>query len=277
MVSTVNSAAHLGLVAAASDDGEFHPPTLAEFFPPAIFFEGTPFEMNRIVLVRLLAVAVLLLLFYLALRRTTRVPGRGQSIAEMAIDFVKVQIVDQILGEKDGRRFLPLLAAMFFGILAMNLTGIIPGLNIAGTSVFIVPVVFALAGYVAFVYAGIKQHGGLRFFRNQLFLPGVPWPMHIILAPVELLNVFIVRPISLSLRLLLNMMVGHLLLVLCFAATHFLFITGQGLGFASAFGVLTLIGGIVMTVIEFAVAVLQAYIFTLLSAVYIQQSVAEEH
>ncbi|GGF01954.1 F0F1 ATP synthase subunit A [Mycetocola zhadangensis] len=273
----MNLVTNVSVLTAAEDDGGFHAPTLAEFFPPAIFFEGTPFEMNRIVLVRMLAVLVMLLLFWLALRRGTRVPGRGQSVAEMAIGFVKDQIGDQVLGAKDGKRFLPLLAGMFFGILAMNLTGIIPGLNIAGSSIFIVPATFALAAYIAFVYAGIKQHGGWKYFKNQLFLPGVPWPIYIILTPVELLNIFIVRPISLSLRLLLNMMVGHLLLVLCFSATHFFFITGQDLGLLSLFGVATLVGGIAMTGIELAVAVLQAYIFTLLTAVYIQQSVADEH
>lgn len=273
----MNLVTNVSVLTAADDDGGFHAPTLAEFFPPAIFFEGTPFEMNRIVLVRMLAVVVMLLLFWLALRRGTRVPGRAQSVAELALDFVKVQIVDQVLGEKDGRRFLPLLAGMFFGILAMNITGVIPGLNIAGSSIFIVPATFALASYIAFVYAGIKKHGGWTYFKNQLFLPGVPWPIYIILTPVELLNIFIVRPISLSLRLLLNMMVGHLLLVLCFSATHFFFITGQDLGLFSLFGAATLVGGIAMTGIELAVAILQAYIFTLLTAVYIQQSVADEH
>lgn len=262
---------------AAKDDGSFSPPGLEEFFPAGIFFVGTPFEMNRIVLVRLLAVAVLLFLFYLGLRRARRVPGRGQALAEMAVGFVKTNFADDVLGEKVGRRFMPLLTGTFFGILAMNITGIVPLLNISSTSIFIMPLVFAMAVYVAFVYAGIKQHGGLKFFRTQLFLPGVPWPMHIILAPVELINVFIVRPLSLSLRLMLNMLVGHLLMVLCFSATHFFFVTGQDLGVLSVFGIVTLAAGVVMTLFEFVIAILQAYVFTLLTAVYIQQSVAEEH
>lgn len=265
------------IASAASDDGSFHPPGLEEFFPPGIFFLDTPFEMNRIVLVRLLAVAVLLLLFYLGLRRARRVPGRGQALAEMAVEFVKTNFADDVLGEKVGRRYMPLLTGTFFGILAMNLTGIIPLLNIASTSIFIMPLVFALAVYVAFIYAGIKQHGGFTFFRNQLFLPGVPWPMHIILAPVELINVFLVRPLSLSLRLMLNMLVGHLLMVLCFSATNYFFVTGEDLGVLSIFGVVTLGAGVVMTLFEFVVAILQAYVFTLLTAVYIQQSVSEEH
>jgi F-type H+-transporting ATPase subunit a len=257
-------------------DGEFSAPGISEFLGlPALFFEDTPFEINRIILVRLIAVALMLLLFFLALRRTRVVPGRGQSIAEMALDFVRVQIVDQILGEKIGRRFLPLLAAMFFGILAMNITGIIPGANIAGTSLVGMPLVLGLVAYVTFIYAGIRELGPGKFFKGQLFPSGVPWPMYILLTPVELINIFIVRPVSLALRLLLNMMVGHLLLVLCFAATHFFFFTAEG--WLSLFGVGTLIGGIVFTLFELMVAVLQAYVFTLLTTVYIQQSVSEEH
>lgn len=217
----------------------------------------------------------MLLLFWLALRRTRLVPGRGQATAELALDFVRVQIADQVLGEKLGHRFLPLLASIFFGVLAMNITGIVPGLNIAGTALVGMPLFLGLVAYVTFIVAGIREVGAGTFFRNALFPSGVPWPVYIILTPVEFLNVFIVRPLSLALRLLLNMMVGHLLLVLCFAATHFFFFTAQG--WFSLFGVGTLAAGIIFTIVELAVAVLQAYIFTLLTAVYIQQATAKEH
>jgi F-type H+-transporting ATPase subunit a len=257
-------------------DGVFHAPGIEEFLGlPALFFEGTPFEINRIILVRLFAIAVMMLLFYIALRKARRVPGRGQGIAEMALDFVQVQIVDQVLGEKLGRKYLPILAAIFFTVIATNITGIIPGLNIAGTALIGMPLVLGLVAYVTFIYAGFKQIGPGKFFKNSLIPAGVPLLVYIILTPVEFVNIFIVRPISLALRLLLNMMVGHLLLVLCFSATHFFFFTAGG--WIGLFGVGTLLGGFVFTLVELAVAVLQAYIFTLLTSVYIQQSVAEEH
>lgn len=257
-----------------SEGGEFHAPTLAEFFPPAIFFDGTWLEMNRITLVRLLAVGVMLLLFWLALRKGTVVPGRGQSLGEIALDFVRVQIVHQLLGSKLGDRYLPMIASVFFGILAMNLTGVVPFLNIAGSAVIAVPLTFAIVAYIAFIYAGFKELGA-KSIRNAIAPAGVPWPMYILLTPIEILNVFIVRPVSLSLRLLLNMMVGHLLLVLCFAATHFFFFTVQGA--MGLFGVGTLVAGIIFTGVELAVAVLQAYVFALLTTAYIQQSVSTEH
>jgi F-type H+-transporting ATPase subunit a len=266
----------LPLAAEHEEDGSFHAPGMGEFLGlPALFFEDTPFEINRIILIRIIAVAVMLVLFWLGLRKARRVPTRGQSIAEMAMEFVKVQIADQILGEKFGRRYLPILASIFFGILAMNITGLIPGLNMAGTAIIGVPLTLGVFAYVVFIHAGIKQLGARKFFKNSLLPSGVPVPIYLILTPVEFLNIFIVRPLSLALRLLLNMMVGHLLLVLCFAATHFFFFTADG--WLSLFGVGTLLAGFIFTLVELLVAALQAYVFTLLTAVYIQQAVAEEH
>ena len=263
-------------LAPGEGDGEFHAPGIGEFLGlPALFFEGTPFEINRIILVRLIAIVIMLLLFYFGLRRAKRIPTRGQSIAELGLDFVRVQIADQVLGEKIGYRYLPLLAAMFYGIIAMNLTGMVPGLNIAGTALIGMPLVLGIVAYVVFIHAGIKRFGVGKFFKNSLLPEGVPWPVYIILTPVEFINIFIVRPFSLALRLLLNMMVGHLLLVLCFSATHFLFFTAGG--WAGLFGVGTLLFGFVFTLVELLVAVLQAYVFTLLTSVYIQQAVVEEH
>jgi F-type H+-transporting ATPase subunit a len=159
-------------------------------------------------------------------------------------------------------------------VLFMNVTGIIPGLNIAGTSVVGVPLVLALVAYVAFLYAGLKKHPG-TFLKNALFPPGVPWPLYLIVTPIEILSMFILRPITLALRLLMNMLVGHLLLVLFFSATQFFFFTAGG-GW-SLFGVGSLAFGFVFTLFELLVAVLQAYIFSLLTAVYIQLALADEH
>ena len=262
------------LVPTATDDGEFHGPSILEFFPDPIAFEGTPFEINRIILVRWVAVIALLLVFWLGTRRMKVVPGRFQSLVEMGLDLVRVNIADDLLGKKDGRRFLPILTTIFFLVLFMNLTGVIPGLNIAGTSVIGVPLVLAIVAYVTFIYAGIKK-SPKNFFKNSLFPSGVPWPVYIIVTPIELISTFIIRPVTLTLRLMMNMIVGHLLLVLFFAATQF-FIFTLG-GWYTALGVGTLAFGLVFTLFEILVAVLQAYVFALLTAVYIQLAVAEEH
>jgi len=262
------------LVPISTDDGEFHGPSIEEFFPGALLFEGTPFEINRIMLVRFVAVAALLLVFWLGTRSMRIVPGRFQSIVEMGLDFIRVGVADDLLGKKDGKRFLPILTTIFFMVLFMNITGIIPGLNIAGTSVIGVPLVLAIVSYVTFIYAGIKQ-SPKNFFKNSLFPSGVPWPVYIIVTPIELISTFVIRPVTLTLRLMMNMIVGHLLLVLFFAATQF-FIFNLG-GWYTLLGVGTLAFGFVFTLFEILVAVLQAYVFTLLTAVYIQLAVAEEH
>lgn len=262
------------MVRFASDGDEFHAPTIYEFFPEVIFFEGTWFEINRIILVRFLAVAVLLLLFWLGTRRLSIIPGRGQSLVELGVGFTRDQIADSVLGEKDGKRFLPLIASIFFMVLFMNLTGVIPGLNIAGTAVIGVPLLLAVVAYVAFIYAGVKKNGA-GFFKNSLFPAGVPIYVMPLVSVIEFISTFIVRPVTLSLRLLMNMMVGHLLLVLFFAGTHF-FLFSAG-GFYALFGVGTLGLGLVFTLFEILIAVLQAFIFAILTAVYIQQAMLEEH
>ncbi|QIK62690.1 F0F1 ATP synthase subunit A [Leucobacter viscericola] len=258
----------------ASGDGEFHPPSLSEFYPEALWFEGTPFEINRIMLIRIIMTVVLLVLFWLGTRRMRVIPTRGQSLTEMAMDFVRINIAEDLLGKKDGRRFLPLLMTMFFLILAFNITGIIPFMNIAGSSVVGFPIVLAVISYVMFIYAGVKKSPG-KFFKNSLFPAGVPWVMYIIVTPIELLSTFIMRPITLALRLLMNMLVGHLLLVLFFAATQFFLFSADGL--FKLFGVGTFAFGFAFTLFEILVAALQAYVFTLLTAVYIQLALAEEH
>jgi F-type H+-transporting ATPase subunit a len=216
---------------------------------------------------------VLIVVFYLGTRRMKLVPGRFQNIIEMALAYPQ-RIADDLLGEKDGKRFLPLLTTIFFVVISMNITGIFPAINIAGTGTIALPLILALVVYVAFIYAGIKKHPG-KFFKNSLFPPGVPLPLYLIVTPIEFVSTFVLRPITLTLRLLMNMVVGHLLLVLFFLATHFFFFEVGGV--SALFGVGTLAFGFAFTGFEILVAVLQAYVFTLLTAVYLQLALADEH
>lgn len=225
-------------------------------------------------LIRFIAVAVLILVFWIGTRRMRVVPTRMQSLVEMGLDFARVNIAEDLLGKKDGKRFLPLITTIFFMVLFMNLSGTIPGMNLAGTSVIGVPLLLAVVAYSAFIYAGVKKNPG-NFFRNALFPPGVPPALYIIVTPIEFISTFLIRPVTLTLRLLMNMVVGHLLLVLFFAATQFFFFTADG-GF-KLFGAGTLVFGFAFTLFEVLIALLQAYIFALLTAVYIQLALAEEH
>jgi F-type H+-transporting ATPase subunit a len=271
----------LNLFSGTNPDGSFKPPTIDEFYPEAILFAGTPFEINRIMMIRLIVMTLLIILFWLWTRKFNQsvksgnvVPGRFQLLGEMALNFVRKSIAHEQLGEKDGERFLPLLTTIFFMVLGMNITGIIPFANIAGSSVIGVPLVLAAAAYFTFIYAGMRKHG-FGFFKNALFPQGVPPVFYIMVTPIEFLSTFILRPVTLALRLLMNMVAGHLLLVLCFSATHYFFFTADG--FFKLFGAGTLVFGFAFTLFELLVSVLQAYVFTLLTTVYIQLALADEH
>ncbi len=262
------------LFAQSTEGGpEFHGPSIEEFFPAPVFQIGE-LVINRIHLIQFIAALAVVLIFWLGTRRMTVVPGRFQSLVEMGLDFVRVNIGEEILGKKDAQRFLPILTTLFFMILFMNLTGVIPFMNIAGTSIIAVPLLLALISYVTFIYAGIRK-SPKNFVKNSLFPSGVPPVLYIIVTPLEFISTFIIRPVTLTLRLLMNMMVGHLMLVLFFAATHF-FLLDLG-GWWSALAAGSLAFGFAFTLFEILVAVLQAYVFTILTAVYIQLAVAEEH
>lgn len=222
-------------------------------------------------MVRLIAVIVLCTILVIYSKRARLIPGRLQGSVELLLDFSRKQIGEELLGAKAGP-FQPLLATIFLGILFMNITGTIPGLQVAGTSIVGMPIIYAVVAYVAFIYAGIKAQGVGHFFKDQLFPPGVPKPIYILMTPIELLSTFVIRPVTLALRLLANMVSGHLVLVLCFVGANSLFFAMGGVS-GIALGSLTLLGGIAFTFFELFVACLQAYIFALLTAAYISLSI----
>lgn len=241
-------------------------------------FAGTPFALNRIMLIRLLVVVCIVLFFWLGTRRMKLVPGRGQVITEFLFEFPRKSIVIDTLGEKDGRRFMPIIMTIFFVTLGMNLTGVVPGLQVAGTSVIGIPLIEAVIAYVVFIYAGVRKHGALGYLKKTLFLPGVPWWLYPLLTPVEFISTFIVRPVTLVLRLLMNLIAGHLLLALCWAATDFFLLVLLAHGdFLGLLGLGSFAFGIIFFGLELFVAVLQAYVFAILTAIYIQLSLADEH
>lgn len=267
----------LPLVKGDDNDGKFHGPSIDEFFPPVLLFPGTPFELNRVMLIRLLAVAILVLVLWLGTRSMKLIPNRRQAAFELVVDFVRKGIVIDTLGEKDGKRFMPILMSIFFLVLALNLTSTIPALQIPSTGLIGQAIILAVVAYVTFIYAGIRKHGP-RFFKNALVLPGVPVAISPIIVVLEFLSTFIIRPITLTLRLTMNMVAGHMLLVLAFLATNFFFVTvlagGNPLGLL---GLGTFAFGIAFVVLEIFIGALQAYVFTILTAIYIQMALADEH
>ena len=255
--------------------GEFHAPSLIDFFPDAVLFEGTPFELNRLMIIRVVFALLIALFFLVALRGRKLVPRGAQNVAEIALDFVRVQIAEEIIGKKDGNRFMPLLATIFFLVFAMNLPAVIPGLNISPNARIGMPLVLALAAYVAFIYAGSKKYGFFSWVGKSVVVPGIPPLLHLLVVPIEFISTFILRPATLTIRLMANMLGGHIMLVLLFSATNFFFWQLNGW---TALSALTLVGAVAFTLFELIVIFLQAYVFALLTAVYIELAIhADSH
>jgi F-type H+-transporting ATPase subunit a len=136
------------------------------------------------------------------------------------------------------------------------------------------PYVLAIIAWLVFNYIGVRRAGLITYFKQMMFPPGVPKPVYVILAPLELISTIVVRPVTLSLRLFANMFAGHLLLLVFILGGEHLLELGGALALLSPVAFLL---AIVMTFFEALVQVLQAYIFTLLTALYIAGALAEEH
>ncbi len=253
----------------------FHPPSVLDFFPDAVLFQGTIFEANRITFIRIAAAVILIGMFALVVGRARVVPRRGQALMEFALDFVRVQIVEEVMGKERAKRFVPFITTLFLAITVFNLTGVIPFLNLAATSLIGLPIVMAVWVYLMYLSVGVRHHGLGGYLKVSLFPPGVPWYIYPLLTPIEALQVFVLRPATLALRLAANMMAGHLLLALCFAATQYFFFAASGAWKAA--GALTFVGAIAFTLFEIFVALLQAYVFAMLSAVYLNMALEDEH
>jgi F-type H+-transporting ATPase subunit a len=136
------------------------------------------------------------------------------------------------------------------------------------------PYALALITFLIFHYVGVKKHGVVKYIKDIMFMPGVPKAAYILITPLELLTFFLVRPLTLSLRLFANMFAGHLLLLVFILGGEHLLQGVIGLKLISPFAFSI---GIVLTFFEFMVQCLQAYIFTLLTALYIAGALADEH
>ncbi len=246
---------------------EFHAPSLTDFFPPAVLFEGTPFELDRLMLIRILMTAVLSVVMVLAFRSPRIVPRGLQNVAEIGLVFVKEQICDEVLGKESGRKFFPLIATIFFTVLFLNFSGVVPGLNISSNARIGMPLVLAVIAYLTFNYVGIKKYGFLNYMRSSIVVPNVPAALHVLLIPIEFVSTFILRPFTLTVRLMANMLAGHIMLVLFFSATWFFLFDATS--WMKVFSPFSLLAGLGFTLFELLVIFLQAYVFALLTAVYI--------
>ncbi len=264
----------LGLITGAAREGFIAPGAEDFYWQPIWHLQlfGLDISINRTVLLTFLGTAIVLGLFLIAFRKPKLVPRGIQNLMEAGVDFVRDQIILPVMG-RDGLVYLPYFTTLFFFIFMLNAFEVIPGANFPPTSRFGIPLVLALISFVLFAYTGVKEQGVGHYVKGVLFPPGVPLPLYIILTPVELVSTFVVRPFSLAVRLMANMVAGHLLLTVLFLGTAYLL----GGGVTIPFGILSGLVSVVMVGFEIFVAALQAFIFVMLTAVYIAGSKEAAH
>jgi F-type H+-transporting ATPase subunit a len=179
------------------------------------------------------------------------------------------------MGKKDGVRFAPYLATLFLFIVLMNFWAIVPGIQISPNAHIAFPAMLAVLSWIMYVWVGIKQHGLAKWLKITVVPPGAPAFIYPLLIPIEILQNIILRPVTLALRLFANMFAGHLIL-LVFILGGFEMLNSSNI-FIQGLSVFSFAMGIAMTLFELIVILLQAYVFTLLTGMYIQGSLAEEH
>ena len=241
------------------------------FFWDPILFEGTPFELNRVGVLMLLGALLCIGFFLYGAAKKSLVPKGASNVAETLYLFVRDKIAIDVIGPKDGPKFAGYLASVFFFILFMNVLAITPVVNFAPTSRMAIPFMLAILTYLIFNIVGVVKQGPIGYLKGTLFPPGAPKWVYVLLTPIEFFSVFIVRPLTLMVRLLANMMAGHVLLTIFFLFTHEFLVTN--IGPAAPLGILTLLVSAALMMLEMLVIVMQAYIFTMLTAFYISESV----
>jgi len=185
------------LVRSAEGEG-FVPPSTKDFQLPPIF--GDNVYTTKPILLVFLSVILISVFFILSARKAAIVPSKFQFAGESVYSFVRENLAKEVIGH-EFMRFVPYLFTLFTFILVNNLFGIIPLIQFPTMSHVSFPYVLALSTYLVFHYVGIRKQGAFKYFKEILFMPGVPKAAYILITPLEILTFFVVRPLTLSLRL----------------------------------------------------------------------------
>lgn len=228
---------------------------------PTIEIGGLDFSFTNSAAWMVVATVAATLLLRVGASRRALIPGRMQVVAEMAYEFIANMIRDNV-GDA-GRRFFPYIFTLFMFILFGNLLGLIP-YSFTYTSHIIVTGALAIIVFLGVTVVGIVRHG-LHFFK--FFVPsGVPWIMLPLMIPIEIIS-YLSRPVSLSIRLFANMMAGHTMLKV-FAG----FVVPLGAASLGIGGLAPIAMNVALTGFELLVAFLQAYVFTVLTCLYLNDA-----
>ena len=264
----------VGVVAAEGDEG-FQAPGTADFYWPVIGGDSN-WAITRPMVVMAISVVVLAWFFVTVAGKLTVVPSKRQWMAEQAYGFVRNSIARDVIGAKDFRPYIPLLMTLFTLILFNNVMGVLPFVQFPTMSRIAFPIVLTLIVYIVYHTVAIRRKHGVIGYLKSLVPPGLPLWLRPIMFFLEVLTYFIIRPLTLALRLFGNMLAGHLMLLVFILGGEYLLIHGSSI-FIQLSGILGLAFGVVMTFFELLVQFLQAFIFTLLTALYISDAVSEHH
>ena len=234
------------------EESPLHPFELHEWIP--ISLGGFDISVNKAVVMMWVVVSLAAVFMVIAGSARKLVPGKLQSVAELMVDFIRSMILDTM--GKGGMRFFPLIATLFLFILFCNLLGLIPG-SYTVTSQIIVTAVFSCVVYGISLIMGFLIHG-IKFL-GILIPPGTPGWLLPLMIPIELMSQ-LARPISLAVRLFANMTAGHVILWVLF---------GMAISGGLLIGWLPFAFTVAIYGLEVGIAFIQAYIFTILTCVYI--------
>lgn len=239
---------------------------LPAFQPVSIFGIEVDFSITLHVLMLWIASFILIVTFWLAFRKPQKVPRGIVGVLESMVLFIRDEIAVPNNGEKLGKKITPVLSTIFFFILTCNLLGLIPLFSTA-TSNLNVTAALAIVAFILTQFNGMKENGVVGYFKH-LVPGGVPWFLLPIMVPIEILSLF-TKPFALAMRLFANMIAGHtviyaLLGLIIVLASYF--VAPISIAFAVAINLL-----------ELFVAFLQAYIFTMLTSLFIGMAAHPQH
>jgi F-type H+-transporting ATPase subunit a len=246
-------------------------------FPPLTHITNWPelvgddtWGINKIVIIYAIAMVATILIFSLGNKKQL-VPTGAQNLAEIAVEFIEDSIVLETIGEK-GLKYTPLLISQFFFIFFCNIFEIIPGFQMPATARIALPMTLAVIAYVIYHGAGFKEHK-LGYLKHATSPPGLPKALYLLVTPIEFIIKFVVTPFTHTVRLFANLLAGHILLVTFAVLSSALWAAKPSIIILP----LPVAAVVAFTAFELLVSFLQAYVFTLLTGVYIGQAVSHEH
>ena len=255
-------------------------PAVSQLVQWKVLWGSGPFAVTRVTIQIILSVIIIIAFFLIAGRKKSLVPTGAQNIAEATTDFVQDGIILESMGP-EGLSWTPFMLTLFSFILVLNLWEVIPVFQMPVTAHIAIPAELAILVWVLFNTVGIKRQGFFGYLKTMAFPPLGEMPLvgkillYCLITPIEIISTLFVRPLSLAVRLFANMLAGHLLLA-TFAVLSAAMFTADAI-YLRPFGVLPFALLIALTGFEVLVAALQAFIFTILAAVYIGLAMHPEH